>query len=326
MSFYLITGASGFVGQETVRQVLAAGDSVVAIGRRRPPGNVEFIHADLRDKDLAEKLNGRTFDYILHIAALPGDSGNPYEMLEVNANGTLAVLEYGRSLGGSLRQVVVASSISAYEWYPATKFSAPDYLPVDEEHPCRPRDMYSTTKRIQELLAITYFEQYHVPAACLRLTAIIGPDGQGGGRGWRDIASQMKNGETIRIPHFSETELCHYVDIRDVARMMICAAQNPNASGQIFNCCGPRAITGAEFAAIIEKHYPGAKVEFNFPWSMAQGGRISFSMDKAKKLLDFEPKYSVEDSVISIKHWIDGGGLGTGEERRDSYTNGVRKE
>jgi nucleoside-diphosphate-sugar epimerase len=46
---------------------------------------------------------------------------------------------------------VLASSISAYEWYPGTKFNPPDYMPVDERHPCRPKDMYSVSKYMQEL-------------------------------------------------------------------------------------------------------------------------------------------------------------------------------
>ena len=42
---------------------------------------------------------------------------------------------------------------------------------------------------------------------------------------------------------------------------------------------------------------------------MAQGGEISFDMSKAKRLLDFAPRYSLEDSIRSIKAWVDAGGL-----------------
>jgi len=57
---------------------------------------------------------------------------------------------------------------------------------------------------------------------------------------------------------------------------------------------------------------------------MAQGNEISFDMAKAKKLLGFEPKYTLEDSIRNIKEWVGAGGLL--EERVESdkaYTNGV---
>ena len=78
----------------------------------------------------------------------------------------------------------------------------PDYMPVDEEHPCRPKDMYAATKRMQELLASVYYHEYHVPVTCLRLCAVIGPNGRGGGRGWRTIAEQLATSEYVQIPIF----------------------------------------------------------------------------------------------------------------------------
>jgi len=98
------------------------------------------------------------------------------EMINVNVKGLQNFLEFDRN--SKPRKVVVASSISAYGWYPATKFNSPDYIPVDESHPCRPKDMYSATKRMQELMLITYYKQYSVPAVALRLTAVVGPHGR----------------------------------------------------------------------------------------------------------------------------------------------------
>ena len=60
---------------------------------------------------------------------------------------------------------------------------------------------------------------------------------------------------------------------------------------------------------------------------MAQGGEISFDMSKAKKLIGFEPKYTLADSIKSIKDWIDADGLR--EEKMSaadsSYSAGVKK-
>ena len=49
---------------------------------------------------------------------------------------------------------------------------------------------------------------------------------------------------------------------------------------------------------------------------MAQGGEIWFDMSKAEKLMGYRPLYSVEDSIKSIKEWIDDGGLSDLPDRR----------
>ena len=308
MNNFLVTGASGYVGREVVRQLLAVGKQVTALGRTAPPEGVAFLRADLVDASGLERaLAATSFDCVIHLASLPGDTGDPLQMMRVNVNGCQHLLEYARQ--SAVQRFVLASSISAYEWYPATKFNPPDRMPVDEEHPCRPKDMYATSKRMQELLATTYQHQYHVPTTALRLTAVVGPNGRGGGRGWREFAEKLAEGRSVQIPHFSMEELCHYVDIRDVGRMHLVAAEHPNAVGQIFNCCGPAPTRGSEFAAAVRRVAPGIEVACGFPWSMAQGGEVAFDMSKAKRLLGFEPRYSLADSLRSIKQWVDDGGL-----------------
>lgn len=324
MESFLITGSSGFVGQEVVHQVKASGAKIVALGCRDPcVAEVQFVRADITDQTaLKSATQGIEFDYILHIASIPGDNGDPSQMVKFNVCGCTGILELARER--KVKRVVVASSISAYEWYPATKFNPPAYLPVDEMHTLRPKDMYSSTKQMQEILATTFYHEFGVPACALRLTAVIGPNGQGGGRGWREIAEQLAGGVKVQIPHFSLEERCHYVDIRDVARMMIHLAHNDEANGQIFNCCGVSSITGEEFARVIHEFYPDIVVETGFPWSMAQGHEIAFSMQKAKELLGFEPIYTVRDSIEYIKAWIDAGGLKHKVERGEKFGEGVR--
>ncbi|MBI4327588.1 MAG: NAD(P)-dependent oxidoreductase [Chloroflexi bacterium] len=306
----LVIGGSGYVGLELCRQLKERGDQVATLNRSRGSERlpVETVQADITDRDeLNYALKDRRFDVIYHVASLPGDTGDQVQMMRVNIMGLTHVLDYARLTG--IKRFVLSSSISAYEWYPATKFNVPDHMPVDEEHPCRPKDMYSSSKRMQEILALTFYHQYQVPVVVLRLTAVVGSGGRGGGRGWREFAQQLHDGKSVQIPHFSLDEVCHYIDLRDVARMQIVAAEPPNAVGQIFNCCGPKSIPGHEFAAIVKRHFPDIRVETGFPWSMAQGNKIEFDMSKAKRLLDCQPIYSLEDSILSIKQRIEGGGL-----------------
>ena len=110
---------------------------------------------------IGDVLGGLDFDVIYHVASLPGDTGDPLEMVTVNMLGLTHLLVHARDTG--VKRFVLSSSVSAYEWYPATTFVAPDYMPVDENHPARPKDMYASTKRMQEVLALTFHHQYGLP-------------------------------------------------------------------------------------------------------------------------------------------------------------------
>lgn len=325
MERYLVTGASGFVGGEVLRQLRELNVEITAVDFRDPHvDGVKFVNVDITNQAALESaLEDYKFDYILHIASLPGDTGDSRQMVDVNVCGCVDILELGRKK--NVKRVVVVSSISAYEWYPATKFNPPDYMPVDEAHPLRPKDMYSSTKQMQEILTTTYYHEYQLPACAIRLAAVVGPNGQGGGRGWRETAEQLAGGVKVQIPHFSMEERCHYADIRDVARMLIHCATHDSSNGHIFNCCGPHSVTGAEFAAIIHKYYPQIAVETGFPWSMAQGGEIEFSMKKAKEIMGYEPIYALDDSIRYIKEWIDNGGLSQNADRVEKYGEGVKE-
>jgi nucleoside-diphosphate-sugar epimerase len=322
MERILVTGAAGYVGGEIVRQLRKLDKEVTSLYNRRAPEFTPCVKADLTDfKSLEKSLQEMRFDTIIHVASLPGDTGDPQEMIRVNVNGCLNMLEIARKM--DVKRFVQTSSISAYEWYPATPFNPPEYIPVDENHPCRPKDLYSTSKRMQEELVMTYYHQYSVPTTALRLTAVIGPRGRGGGRGWGEFATMLAEGEKVQVPHFTKEEMCHYVDMRDVARMHIVAAEHPKAAGEIFNCCGPGPNRGSDFTEILQTLVSGIQVEFGYPWSMAQGNEIAFDMSKAKELLDFEPEYTLKDSLRNIKEWIDSGGLEETEAEDKAFGEGV---
>jgi len=310
MANVLLTGGTGFIGRELIAQLVARGDSVVSFSRRKPTLDVQWIEGDITSaKELGLQLKHVDPEVIYHLGSLPGDTGNPQQMIDVNITGLTNMLEFARNRG--VKRFVLASSISAYEWFPATKFRPPLEMPVTEEHVCRPQDIYASSKRMQEILAETYYHQYSVPTTTLRVTAVIGPHGSGGGTMWREFAEQLQRGDKVQLPMFSANELSHFVDLRDVAQMHIVAAEHPNAVGQIFNCCSAHATRGLEFAEIVEQLVPSAQAVFGFPWSMAQGGEIEFSMAKMKSLLDHEPHYTLHDAIQSIFDWVQAGGLET---------------
>lgn len=309
----LLVGGGGYVGSELCRQLAERGDSVTVLGVTDTPPDFpwEWLRGDIRDAlSVRSVLGDRRFDVIFHLASHANDYGDPLDMVMTNIVGLTNMLIYARD--AEVARFVLTSSVSAHGWYPGAQFHPADYLPVDENHPMRPQDMYSSTKQMQETLAMTFYHQYKVPVTALRLTVVAGPAGTGGGTAWRTFAEQLAEGKRVQIFHFSPEEVCHYVDIRDVARMHITVAEHPAAVGEIFNCCGPTPTRGAEFAAIVERLSPGVEVAYGFPWSLAQGGEIYFTMGKAKRLLGYEPHFAFAETLGGIRQWIDGGGLSRG--------------
>jgi len=310
MTKALVVGGTGYVGRELVRQLLDRKNEVSVLSRGQPIKEVEWLRADMADKEsLLSKLEGKSYDVVYHVASLANDTGNPEEMIKVNIVGLTNMLEFVRK--SRVKRFVLSSSVSAYGWYPATKFQKPLYMPVDENHAVRPKDMYCATKRMQEILALTFYHQYKVPVTILRLCGVVGPVGPqeaGGGRMWKSLSLQMKKGKEIHLPLFAPEEKGHFVDNRDVAAMHILVGEHPRATGEIFNCCGPKATTGKEFAALVEEIIPTANVKFGYPWGVAQGV-IEFDMSKMERLLGYRPHYTISDSLRFIFDWVNKGGL-----------------
>src|ERR1035437_8776070 len=123
MAKYLITGGAGFIGSNLARYILAKGHQVVvldnfATGKRENlaeiQGRIELIEGDIRDRSAVDRAV-RSCAAVFHEAALgsvPRSVKEPVTSNDVNVNGTITVLEAGRSAG--VKRVVFAASSSAY--------------------------------------------------------------------------------------------------------------------------------------------------------------------------------------------------------------------
>jgi len=327
----LVVGGMGFVGGEIVRQSIERGDTVSILDIiPSNDNNMESIVADLTNQESVDKaLMGKSFDVIYHAASFPGDTGDARQMMALNVNGLLNVLDWAKD--NPVNRVVITGSICSYGWYPVKEFMRPRYLPVDEEYPVHSKDikdMYCATKRMQEIIAYSYYNLYEVPTTVLRLTTVIGSAGKGGGRAWREFAIGMKEKKKAQVQMFTAEEKYHFVDIRDVAAAHITAGEHSKAAGEIFNIAAKKPTTGNNFIEAMKKVDPEVEIEFGFPWSMTQGGQLYFETKKAKELIGFETKYDLVDSLQSIKDWIDSGGLEEDERGAmdNKYGTGIDKE
>jgi UDP-glucose 4-epimerase len=174
----LITGGAGFIGSHLAEVLCRLGAHVVVLDDlsaghvdnllpARAHGAVEFVQSSLLDEaTLARCTQGCR--YVFHQAALgsvPRSVEQPRLYHEVNATGTLNVLEAARAAG--VRRVMFAASSSAYGETPT--------LPKTESIPPQPRSPYAANKVAAEALCLAYSCSYGLDTAPLRYFNIFGP-------------------------------------------------------------------------------------------------------------------------------------------------------
>jgi nucleoside-diphosphate-sugar epimerase len=171
-----ITGGSGKIGTYLIRELQSASDHAITVIDRVPPQaeGVRWVRAALDDLgEVLAALNG--VEAVIHLAAFP----IPYiEVLDHvlfrnNVLGTYHVHEAARLLG--IRRVVFASSGGILGWAYGQRNVLPEYLPIDEDHPCTPQDPYGLGKLCEEQIARAYTLRCDMETIALRLPWVVFP-------------------------------------------------------------------------------------------------------------------------------------------------------
>jgi len=185
----LVTGAAGFIGSFTAKQLLERGDTVIGVDNfndyydvslkearaatLEPFEQFRMIRADIADRGAMDQLYAdQKFDKVVHLAAQAGvrySIENPHSYIESNIVGTMNMLEGCRHHG--VQHLVYASSSSVYGANTAMPFS----IHQNVDHPLA---LYGATKKANELMAHTYSNLYDLPTTGLRFFTVYGPFGR----------------------------------------------------------------------------------------------------------------------------------------------------
>jgi GDP-4-dehydro-6-deoxy-D-mannose reductase len=231
-----ITGGHGFVGTWLARHLEEQGDDVVAAGPE----------VDVTDADaVAEAVAATKPDAVYHLAALANVSDswqNPARTFEVNATGTLHVLEAARRLGTNPRVLIVCSA----EVYGTV---GADQLPIDEETPLRPVTPYAASKVAAEFLGLQAYLGHGLPVFRVRAFNHVGPAQSGTfvvSDLARRIAESERSGATVlRVGNLSPRR--DFTDVRDVVRAYRLLVEK-GTPGEVYNVCSGQAIAIEDLA------------------------------------------------------------------------------
>lgn len=211
----LVTGASGFVASHLIPKLLANKHSVTAFIRRRSDGRINptllemkalygpfinIVRGDMTDyQDVEGAIFGceRTLDLIFHLASqsfVPDSVNNPSYTHEVNATGTLNILEAARTSFDNPK-ILYTSSSEVYG------YQIQQFLPLDELSRVNPMSPYASAKLYGEWLCKNYYDSYGVRTV---ITRAFNHEGVNRGHHFvtASVVRQMvavKKGETDRI-------------------------------------------------------------------------------------------------------------------------------
>jgi NAD dependent epimerase/dehydratase len=305
----LVTGAGGFIGSHLVERLVELGASVRALIHYNALGSwgwldysphrerIEVIMGDLTDRDLVFQA-ARNVEIVFHLGALiaiPYSYQAPSSYVRTNIEGTLNILLAARDL--KVGRLVHTSTSEVY--------GTARYVPIDENHPLQGQSPYSATKIAADKLAEAFHCSYGVPVVIVRPFNTYGPR-QSTRAVIPTIISQCLNGDTIRLGHLHPTRDLNYVS--DTVEGFLRAAIADNVLGQTINLGSGREISIGNLALLIARLL-GKQVqvitdERRRRPEKSEVERLLADNSKAKRLLGWEPRVSLEEGLLRTIDWM----------------------
>ena len=309
MSNILVTGAAGFIGSHVSHRLLENGESVIAVDNindyydirlkhhrldelKKFP-NFIFYKVDIENMSLlSEVFSKHKIDAIINLAARAGvrySIKNPHVYLSTNAHGTLNLLEFMREY--EITKMVLASSSSLY---------AGQKMPFTEDLPVNtPVSPYAVTKKAAEMLAYSYHNLFDLDISILRYFTVYGPAGRPDMSYFRFIKWIDEGNELILYGDGEQRRDFTYVD--DIAEGTIKALKP--VGYEIVNLGNNHPHNMLETISIIEKELnKKARIKY-MPVQKADVTATWADISKAKTLLGWEPKISLEEGIEKTIHW-----------------------
>ncbi len=235
---YLVTGGAGFIGSNTVDELVRRGHSVVVLddlsaGKEdnlaELRNKITLIKGSITDIEVVRKAM-HDAEYVLHLAArtsVPRSVKDPIETNRINIDGTLNVLVAAKEL--KVKRVVFAASSSAYGETPT--------LPKVETMQPQPISPYGVTKFVGELYGQTFGRCYGLENVSLRYFNIFGPR-QDPSSPYSGVLAKfctafLEDTQPIVFGDGEQTRDFTFVENAVQANLLACEA--PNVSGKVFN-------------------------------------------------------------------------------------------
>lgn len=328
----LVTGAAGFIGFHTAKQLLDTGASVVGIdnlndyydvalkearlrelAQHPQTHNFVFKKLDISDLDALNALFAEhKFTYVINLAAQAGvrySLTNPHAYVQSNLVGFVNILENCRH--HNIQHLVYASSSSVYGLNTTLPFS--ENIAVNH-----PLSFYGATKRANEIMAHSYSSLYNMPTTGLRFFTVYGPWGR------PDMAlfkftKAILSGEPIDVFNYGE----HYRDftyVDDIVTGVIKVMTNPASTNSNFDAKNPDPATSTApwrvfnignntpvklttYIELIEEFLNKKAIMNLLPLQAGDVPDTYADVTNLEQAVNYRPSTSIESGIQSFLEW-----------------------
>lgn len=298
MSKVLVTGGAGFIGSHLVDRLLRDGHEVIVLDnlstgkRENLNSQAKFIECDVSDHNLIAP-HFQAVNAVFHCAALARiqpSIKDPLPANQANVAGTLSVLWAAKNAG--VKRVIYSSSSSVYGDQPEAAY------PLKEDLLPSPGNPYALSKLIGEQYCQLFSMLYHLPTVILRYFNVYGPRQITEGAYATVIGiflKQRQQGQPMTMVEDGELKRRDYTHISDVVEANLLAWQNDVRAGEVFNIGRGRNYSVKEVTELV-----GGPITI-IPKRPGEYLVTQADNTKAKKLLSWEPKISLEEGIAKLK-------------------------
>jgi UDP-glucose 4-epimerase len=303
----LVTGGAGFVGSHLIERLLSENYDITVVddfsnGRmeniEKVKDMIKLIKCDIsiNYNDLLKQLNDK-YEGIFNLACFPRSLSlqNPFRDLEVNARGTLNILEIAKK---NKCKMVFTSNSGIY--------GNPEYLPIDEKHPDNPTTPYDANKLVSEYYMKIYYRIFQVPIAICRLATVYG-ERQRTKPEWKPVipefATRLLNNEPASITWDGE-QTRDLIYVKDVVQGLVKAFKSDKTKDEAYLLSTDTEISINEIynilCKVLNKNIPAIRT------NQVAGDirRMKLSYGKANKTFQYQPEYTMEQGINNYVEWL----------------------
>jgi len=309
----LVTGGAGFIGSNlvhylqnqsdlnsdqleiTVLDALTYAGNIDNLSGLPQPQKMHFVHGDVRDWGLVQKLIQES-DEIFHLAAeshVDRSITNPGIFIETNVQGTLNILEASRKFS---KRVVLVSTDEVYGSL-STDFA-------DEDYPLNPSSPYSASKASADLLAISFYKTFGLDVIITRCSNNYGP---------RQFPEKLipqsiqKILKRERIPVYGNGQnIRDWIHVDDHCAGLA-LAMNRGKSGRIYNFGDVDKTTNIEIVeCLLEILGESSNLIEYVEDRLGHDFRYAINSSRSKNELDWAPSKDLSTSLANVAAWYSG--------------------
>jgi len=289
----VVTGSESFIGKKLISSLLEKNEKVIGFDLVEKSQNYNFVKIDIRSKNLEDHIP-ENIDVLIHLASLSSDplcKGKSYETFDINVMGTLNLIR--AAIKKNVKQFIFASTEWVYEGFSENEEKDENSIIDITQH----KSEYALSKLVSEINLKQEFDNGLSNVTILRFGIIYGPRE----KNWaavESIASMVKNNTEVTVGSLKTGR--RFVHVFDIVEGIILSIGKSGFN--IINLTGNTIITLNDIIKTTEKL-------FNKSITIVEKNPTNISLrnpsnQKAKKLLNWNPKINLEDGLKSIKSFI----------------------